>query len=94
MKWKENCQRWFSNFLIQVTIDANFQNIKELNKILGYYDKRLAEYETILSLDQGRNIDPSNTRDSQLSLITLDELFTYQKIVKKGGEYWIPKHGI
>jgi hypothetical protein len=87
MKWKENCQRWFTERLIPMILEENLKNIKELNKILQYFGKRLHEYEGILKIDQARGSDPISQRPDQQN-ITIDELLTYEASVRKGGPLW------
>lgn len=87
MKWTENCQRWFTERLIPLILDENLKNIKEINKILQYFDKRLHEYEGILKIDQARASDPVSQKSFD-QLITIDELLNYESSFRKGGPMW------
>ena len=86
-EWKKNCQRWFINKLIPKILDDNISNIKELNRIIGYFDKRLHEYEFILKLDQGQRTE-NISQKTYSPLITIDELLNYEESVAKGGPLW------
>ena len=85
--WKKNCQRWFIAKLIPKVLEDNMINIKELNRIIGYFDKRLHEYEFILKLDQGQRAE-NISQKSYSPLITIDELLNYEESVQKGGPLW------
>jgi len=86
-KWKENCQRWFTERLIPMILNQNSKNLKDINKILGYFDKRLNEYETILKIDQASTSDPISQR-SYSQLLTIDDLLSYETSCRKGGPMW------
>lgn len=85
--WKKNCQRWFVAKLIPKILEDNMTNIKELNRIIGYFDKRLHEYEFILKLDQGQRTE-NISQKSYSPLITIDDLLNYEESVQKGGPLW------
>lgn len=90
-EWNKNCQRWFIMKLIPSILDANISNTKELNRIIGYFDKRLYEYEYILKLDQGRTTE-NIPQKSFSSIITIDELIAYEASVRNNGSIWPYNH--
>lgn len=88
--WKKNCQRWFQARLIPKILDSNITNIKELNRIIGYFDKRLYEYEFILKLDQGRTAENIGQKPTStiINMINIDELLNYETSFRTGGPLW------
>ena len=90
-EWNKNCQRWFSAKLIPKILEANISNTRELNRIIGYFDKRLFEYEYILKLDQGRSTE-NIPQKSVSSVITIDELLNYESSFRTGGSIWPYTH--
>ena len=87
LKWCENVQRWFGQVLVPQVVDQNMSNIKELNKTLSHFDKRLYEYEIILHFDQAL-VSDGMQKNSTSSVVTIDELMNYDSSVRRGGPMW------
>ncbi len=92
--YMKNSQRWLSECIINRIVSENIKNIKELNRIIEHFGRRLYEYEQILKYDyRTMSAENPNVKNDNIG-VTIDDLMMYQSNVKRGGAIWQLTHNV